>query len=193
MNSTHNFLFVSDFHISEGRDPKTGLTHRNEDFFHDVAFAQFIVHHVAGNGAHSKPWKLVLNGDLFDFLQVTTLPDNGELPQVIGNRALTENEVKYGLGTSERASVWKVGKIKAGHPLFFQALAWFVAHPQHEVVFLKGNHDVELLWTAVQKALRGCLAEAYVAWRQNPTVLPVADTLSRMGLETLGVSLVPST
>jgi hypothetical protein len=50
MNSTHNFLFVSVFHISEGRDPKTGLTHRNEEFFYDVAFAQFVVHYVAGAG-----------------------------------------------------------------------------------------------------------------------------------------------
>ena len=177
MNSTHNFLFVSDFHISEGRNPQTGLTHRNEDFFHDVAFAQFVTHYVTEGDIQGKPWKLVLNGDLFDFLQVISLPDKDELADIIGKRPLTENEQKYGLGTSERVSVWKLKKIAEGHPLLFQALAWFVAHPQHEIILLKGNHDIELVWPAVQKAFRTCLADAYATWRQKPAMLPMLADL----------------
>ncbi len=173
MNSTHNFLFMSDFHISEGRDPKTGLTHRNEDFFQDVAFAQFVTHYVTEGDIQGKPWKLIINGDLFDFLQVISLPDKDELADIIGDRPLTENEKKYGLGTSERVSAWKLRKIAEGHPLVFQALAWFVAHPQQEIILLKGNHDIELVWPAVQKTFRKCLAEAYATWRQKPTMLPM--------------------
>lgn len=173
MNSTHNFLFVSDFHISEGCDPKTGLTQRNEDFFHDRAFAQFITHYVAESDIQGKPWKLVINGDLFDFLQVISLPGKDELGDIIGERPLTENEKKHGLGTSAPVSVWKLHKMAEGHPLFFQALAWFVAHPQHEIVLLKGNHDIELVWPDVQQAFRASLAEAYASWQRKPTMLPM--------------------
>ncbi len=191
MNSTHNFLFISDFHISEGRDLQTGLTQRNEDFFHDDAFARFIIHHAQMG---DKPWKLIINGDLFDFLQVTSLPDEDELGQVIKKRALTENEKKYGLGTSEAATIWKLQKIAAGHPLFFQALAWFVAHPQYELVLLKGNHDIELLWPGVQKGLRTCLVDAYGAWQEHPAVLPqdagLVDVLTDDMLDT-AVSFPP--
>ena len=41
MAQQFNYLFVSDFHLSEGRNPDDGLIHRNEDFFQDVPFAQF--------------------------------------------------------------------------------------------------------------------------------------------------------
>ena len=178
MNSTHNFLFVSDFHIGEGRDPRTGLTHRNENFFQDDAFAQFILYHVQmSTNGDGKPWKLIINGDLFDFLQVTTLPSKKELSEVVPDRDLTKNEKSFGLGTSERATVWKLKKVAQGHPLFFQALAWFVAHERNEIVLLKGNHDIELLWTAVQETFRTCLAEAYVAWQQKPNVFPQEESL----------------
>src|SRR5690606_33350787 len=104
------------------------------------------------------------------------------------NRPLTENEKKYGLGTSAPVTVWKLHKIAEGHPLFFQALAWCVAHPQHEIVLLKGNHDIELLWPDVQQAFRASLAEAYAAWRRKPTMLPMnadlPDVLTTDLLET---------
>lgn len=183
MNSTHNFLFVSDFHIGEGRDPRTGLTHRNENFFQDDAFAQFILYHVQMSAkGDGKPWKLVLNGDLFDFLQVTTLPSKKELAEVVPDRELSDNEKKFGLGTSERATVWKLKKVAQGHPLFFSALAWFVAHDRYEIVLLKGNHDIELMWPVVQEAFHNCVAEAYENWQQYPSIFPqeadLPDTLS---------------
>ena len=46
MAQPFNYLFVSDFHLSEGRNPANGLIHRNEDFFQDEPFAQFLAHHV---------------------------------------------------------------------------------------------------------------------------------------------------
>lgn len=184
MNSTHNFLFLSDLHLSEGHNPQTGQIHRNEDFFHDLAFAQFVAHHVhlSGNAAateyYQKPWKLVINGDVFDFLQVVSLPrdedgvvtldvvdEHGEPIQV--QKKLSDNEKRYGMGTTSAEIVWKLNRIAAGHPLFFQALGWFVAHPGNELVLMKGNHDIEIVWPAVQKRMAQLLAEAYMTWRQQ--------------------------
>lgn len=173
MDSSHNYLVVSDLHLSEGCDPATGLIHPNEDFFQDTAFAQFLVYHVAlsrnpeAADYHQKPWRLVVNGDIFDFLQVVSLPAAGdELLAVTGKERYTDlrpSELRYGLGTEEKAIVWKLEKIAAGHPLYFQALAWFVAHG-NQVVLMRGNHDVEIAWDAVQARLRTLLVAAYVQW-----------------------------
>jgi hypothetical protein len=174
MDASHNLLVVSDLHLSEGRDPATGLTHPNEDFFQDVPFAQFLAHHAAlsrhaeATDYYQKPWRLVVNGDIFDFLQVVSLPTEGaELLAVMGKERyadLRPNERLYGLGTDEKAIVWKLEKIAAGHPLFFQALAWFAAQPGYELILLKGNHDVEIYWSGVQKRLLALLAQAYAEW-----------------------------
>lgn len=201
MESSHNYLFVSDFHLSEGRDPQTGLIHRNEDFFQDSAFAQFICHHVqlsrdpAKTDYYQKPWRLVVNGDIFDFLQVVSLPAEGEeLKQVMDKtryQQLRPNERKFGLGTSEKEIVWKVGKIAEGHPLFFQTLAWFVAHEGNELILMKGNHDVELYWTAVQNHMKELIAKAYQEWQQAaagtdlcplPALEGMPDSLSKPDL-----------
>jgi UDP-2,3-diacylglucosamine pyrophosphatase LpxH len=173
----HNYLFLSDLHLSEGMDPRTGKLSRNEDFFYDAAFAGLLVHHV--NAFHvneraatqGRPWKLVINGDIFDFLQVMALPQEGdELEQVTGHRfrhQLTENEQLFGLGTSSRACVWKMAYIRDGHPLFFEALGWFLAHEGNELVLLRGNHDIELFWPAVQARLCELVADSYCRWYEE--------------------------
>lgn len=176
MTQPFNYLFLSDFHVSEGRNPQKGLIHRNEDFFQDAAFAQFLVHHVQLSRRETAveyfniPWKLVINGDIFDFLQVTSKPKPGaELFGVKGVRTLDElsqNEQDFGLGTSSPEIVWKVGHIAKGHPLFFQAMAWFVAQPGNELLLMKGNHDIELYWPDVQRRIRQLLQQAYAHWRQ---------------------------
>ncbi|MCA9918984.1 MAG: hypothetical protein KC445_13575 [Anaerolineales bacterium] len=174
MAQQFNYLFVSDFHLSEGCNPVNGLIHRNEDFFQDVPFAQFVAHHVKLSRRetaveyHNIPWKLVINGDIFDFLQVVSLPAEGaELFGVKGVRThaeLRENDRQFGMGTSSPEIVWKITQIAKGHPLFFQALAWFVAQPGNELVLMKGNHDIELYWSDVQLRFRQLLQKAYEDW-----------------------------
>jgi UDP-2,3-diacylglucosamine pyrophosphatase LpxH len=179
MAQPYNYLFVSDFHLSEGRSLENGLIHRNEDFFQDAAFAQFLAHHVQLSRRETAveyfniPWKLIINGDIFDFLQVISKPKPGaELFGVKGVRTLAElsqNEQDFGLGTSSPEIVWKVSHIAKGHPLFFQALAWFVAQPNNELLLMKGNHDIEMYWPDVQLRIRQLLQQAYADW-QNTAV-----------------------
>ena len=177
MAQKYNYLFVSDFHLSEGRSPENGLIHRNEDFFQDVAFAQFLAHHgklthrETAVEYHNIPWKLVINGDIFDFLQVISKPKEGdELERVRGVSTyaeLSQNERDFGLGTASAEIVWKLSRIAQGHPTFFQALAWFVAQPGNELVLMKGNHDIELFWPDAQEQLCKILQQAYTVWRQT--------------------------
>lgn len=181
MPDSHNYLFVSDLHLGAGRDPASGLTSLNEDFFHDDTFARLLNYYsclqaegIATHGASSdhfstRPWKLIINGDLFDFIQIDSFPPDGpELLQLKGielRENLNWREKTFGLGTSAEETVWKLEKIYKGHPYFFQALAWFVAHKDYGIVILKGNHDVELYWQDVQDRFRNLLLEAYTTWK----------------------------
>ena len=184
MPNSHNYLFISDLHLGAGRDPMSGLTSRNEDFFHDDAFARFLnyysclqaegidTHGASSDHFSTRPWKLIINGDLFDFIQIDSLPAEGqELEQIKGVSTYADlenkHEKEFGLGTRAKETVWKLRKIYKGHPLFFQALAWFVAHKDYGIVILKGNHDVELYWPEVQDRFRGLLVEAYDKWKES--------------------------
>lgn len=184
MSRDYNYLFISDMHLSEGVNPDTGKIQRNEDFFHDFSFAQLLNYHVNLSRAqqkeayHNVPWRLVINGDAFDFLQVVSKPSttidgvatmrvmNAAGRPMVKEKQLSENERLYGLGTTEPEVVWKLKRIALGHPLFFQALGWFVA-AGNEIVVLKGNHDIELFWPAVQTCFQSMLVDGYAAWLEN--------------------------
>lgn len=72
--SNHNLLIVSDLHLSEGQLPTEGKLSPLEDFVSDQAFADFLTYHQNERKENPSPWKLVVAGDMFDFLQVTTTP-----------------------------------------------------------------------------------------------------------------------
>ncbi|MFK7801127.1 MAG: hypothetical protein AB8G95_05830 [Anaerolineae bacterium] len=190
LSPKHNFLFLSDLHLAEGTDPQTGKLDRLEDFFYDDAFADLIVYHVglAEGGtissAFQKPWKLYINGDFFEFLQVVSIPDEDNSLIQNGKLVLTPRKKTYGLGTSAEETVWKLMRIAAGHPTFFQALGWFLAHPENELVIMRGNHDIELVWPAVQEAVRSTISASYFAWYRDmidgripESPLPFKDSL----------------
>jgi UDP-2,3-diacylglucosamine pyrophosphatase LpxH len=168
-----NLLVVSDLHLSQGWDPKTGKTSRLEDFFRDDAFARFLRHHEGIKDQPrfgGRPWLLILNGDLFDFLQVISLPQDGmPLRRVKGvdhRSNLGANEREYGLGTTATESAWKLKQIATGHQGFFAALGWFVAHGNH-VAVVRGNHDVDLHWEEVQECFVVETHQAYTRQRSS--------------------------
>jgi UDP-2,3-diacylglucosamine pyrophosphatase LpxH len=179
MAAPHNHIFVSDFHLGEGRDPETGQVPPAEDFFHDRSFARFLAYHVDiqrqaladQDPIRSRPWNLVIVGDLFEFMEISALPDEGpEMTRVRGfpkHTGLSARERRFGLGTRVQECVWKLERIYLGHPLLFQALAWFLAHPGYRLTILKGNHDVELSWPGVQSRFRELIHQAYAVWGQS--------------------------
>jgi len=72
---------------------------------------------------------------------------------------LSPREERYGLGTTAAEAAWKLRRIASGHPGFFQALARFVAQG-HRVVYIKGNHDVDIHWPLAREAFRDLVVEA---------------------------------
>ncbi len=169
----YNLLIVSDLHLSEGLDPATGKFSRMEDFFFDDAFARFLRYHQEVKDQPrfgGRPWLLILNGDLFDFLQVVSLPQEGRLLRTVKDgmekhRELRINERDYGLGTTAGESEWKLKQIARGHQRFFAGLGRFLADG-NRIVVLQGNHDVELHWPQVQRRFVTEIKRAYARERR---------------------------
>jgi UDP-2,3-diacylglucosamine pyrophosphatase LpxH len=150
-----DLLIVSDLHLSEGWDSQTERIDRKEDFFADDAFSRFLGYFRAkAKDEGEKKLRLVFAGDLFDFLQVTTVPCSGS-----GLVRDPKRETRYGLGTLPEQTVWKLNqRIVPGHWQFFEAVREFVA-AGHEIVIIPGNHDIELTEHDVQAALKAELVK----------------------------------
>ncbi len=153
-------LAVSDLHLGQGQDPDTGRYCRHENFFSDAAFEDFVAAHDPASTL------LVLNGDTFDFLRVTKTPKTGEdldwsaVLERLGAQQSAETlqrvcsrPHRFGLGTRDYKSVWKLLVVARGHPVFFRTLRRWV-ELGGAIAFVKGNHDLELYWPLVQRAIR---------------------------------------
>lgn len=149
MPSDADILVVSDIHLGAGLRAD-GTYSRHEEFFYDHEFASFLKYYREKSRACGRPLKLVLNGDILDFLAVREVPDAAQAQK--HGIQLSRNEMKYGMGTSETKSAWKVLRILEGHRVFFEALADFAA-AGHDIVWIRGNHDIELYWTAVRREI----------------------------------------
>lgn len=86
----------------------------------------------------SEKTKLVLNGDIFDFLKMDY---NGTYPRYI----------------TETISLWKLDRVLEHHPVFFEKLSNYLKNPHHEVYFVIGNHDADLQWPSLQAKLHEVL------------------------------------
>ena len=157
-------LLVSDLHIGVGKNPETGKFEPRENFFADAAFTALLEAH--DPATHKAPL-LVLNGDIWDFLRVSERPQTdaeytlwrselaalGVTKTMDQLRTPAKREGRYGLRTDDYKSVWKLLRIARGHQGFFAGLGWWIAQGG-SIVIVKGNHDVELYWPLVQRAVR---------------------------------------
>ena len=73
-------------------------------------------------------------------------------------KSISKREKKYGLGTDNYKTIYKLIKIRNGHPAFFKALGQWIKKG-NKIIILKGNHDLELYWSAVRNYLRLIVAE----------------------------------
>lgn len=165
-NPPREIFVVSDLHLCRGRNPETGRFSRTEDFLSDQAFFRFLDYASAG------PEKLLfINGDAFDFVRICHYPrseqefkDWGEFLERLGagktpaqlREAISKVERRFGLETDDYKSAWKLLQIANGHREFFQALAKWI-NGGGTLLFSKGNHDLELYWPLVRKALEELL------------------------------------
>ena len=142
-----NLLVTSDTHIG------VGLTDENPHWRTLLKFTRAFVRFVDHYAAHregGRAWKLVLNGDFIDFIQVRMAP--GALG-VDGSEA----EQRYGVESSTTSSEPKLALILARHGAIFRALARFVA-AGNMLVCVTGNHDVDFCFRSVRNTFRNHLA-----------------------------------
>lgn len=140
---TESFI-VSDMHLSDAEAPDPKRPHwkayKWRRFFFDDDFRKLLEHI---DGQSQGPVELILNGDIFDFDNITALPL--QPPSILHWLARLR-----GLGSEQWMSRFKMGRILADHEPWFRALAEFV-RKGHKVVFIIGNHDIELSWPRVQQ------------------------------------------
>ena len=143
-------LVVSDLHLTEVEeaDPSRPLwmRYKHRDLVIDGCFARFVEHQ---REALPVGTELVLNGDIFDFDAVLSIPPEPDYP-------VSWLERRRGLAAEEPKSLHKIGVILRDHAEFITALrAWVMAG--NSVVLVVGNHDAEVWWPSVQRAIRDAL------------------------------------
>jgi UDP-2,3-diacylglucosamine pyrophosphatase LpxH len=176
-------IVISDLHLSDGYDETTGKYSRNEDFFFDEEFKRFL-EYLEDN----KTCKihLIINGDMFDFLQVDPNGERIKEYQEFVEKSeedskkyglgtdedrleITDKEKEFGLGTGRAKTVWKLGLIVRGHKEFFEALANFL-YEENRLTIITGNHDIELYWPCVREALKDYVAEQFEADKHKDSI-----------------------
>ncbi|HUJ26872.1 MAG TPA: metallophosphoesterase [Myxococcales bacterium] len=143
----HNLLAISDLHL--GCDLRPGARF-DKPRPADPYLISFLDWHAA-NRRDGKPWRLILDGDIVDFVAITLVP--AEAPFEI-----SAEERRIGLVPTEPKCVWKLRRTAERHREVFDALARFV-QKGNSVHIIRGNHDSEWRWPAVQEELRRVLAE----------------------------------
>lgn len=137
-------IVISDLHLSAGH-----VTEGNplEDFDRDQEFAAFLGGIAAESDRDGAEVELIVNGDAFEMLQVPHT-------ETFDPSVVYPPEQYH--SSSEPDSVLKMALIIDGHRPFFEALGRFarIGPPHRYITFIKGNHDLNLHWTAVQDRIR---------------------------------------
>ncbi len=157
-------IVVSDLHLGAGHDGPGG--NPLEDFTSDPEFNGLIQQLDAESKAQKRDIHLIIDGDFLEMLQVPATPTYS--PWKSYPPTVYEDN-------SAAGSILKLKHIMAGHEGLFSALQAFLdpGAPRRTLTVLKGNHDPEWYWPAMQEALRRRL-EAVGSKADCLRFLPVA-------------------
>lgn len=128
----HDLLLISDLHLGSHLKPRlrgeeVHLASRIEE-----EFPRFIDHHLELAETRGVGWQMVVNGDFIDFWNVV----------------LDEREDE----DSEALAVRRLHAVLDAHPAVEDSLARFL-EAGHGIAFVTGNHDAELLYGGVRRAM----------------------------------------
>jgi len=150
-----NIIVISDVHLGEDLST-TGPEYLSD---HIRALNRELAGFVAAHGEDltlPRPWHLVINGDLFDFVKVSlrrepeeALADGDEQP---------EPEQPEQMRNTAEVVVWKLGRILEIHRPLFKELGRFILNG-HRITILEGNHDAEFYFEEVRDRLRDFLVD----------------------------------
>ncbi len=150
-----HLLLVSDLHLGEACKDHSRIEYLKRADSFDAHFCQFLDHH-RGTRLDGQPWRLILGGDLFDFLQVTLFPPDAD-----------PDQRRFGLGNRESESRWKFERLVERHRKVFVYLADFVG-AGHRIEVVQGNHDQALFWPSVRAAFVDTLVDLYFGVEAQP-------------------------
>ncbi len=152
-----NTLVISDLHLGEDLSPcATESTTRHIDQV-ERQLVEFLRHY-ARRRDEGRPWRLVIAGDMIDFLAIFLAVDD---PRVDEGVPYTDEERIYGFARRRDVSPAKMAAAAERHPEFFRALARFLARGNRAEI-LCGNHDAELCWPEVQAAFVDAVVAAWL-------------------------------
>lgn len=128
----HDLLLISDLHLGSHLKPRlrgeeVHLASRIEE-----EFPRFADHYLEIARVRDVGWQLVINGDFIDFWNVVLDEREGE--------------------TSEELAVRRLHAVLDAHPAVEDSLARFL-EAGHGIAFVTGNHDAELLYGGVRRAM----------------------------------------
>lgn len=139
-------IVVSDVHLSQAHPPDEAdpfwMRYRRSDYHPDAEFEAFVARLL--EACNGEPIEVVFNGDVLDF----------DAPLVKDGTSTFDEFPLDDAGCAEQ-----LRRIVADHPRFFGAAARLLAEG-HRVIFMSGNHDLELYWPGVRTALREELRSA---------------------------------
>jgi UDP-2,3-diacylglucosamine pyrophosphatase LpxH len=144
-------VVVSDVHLSQAHphdesDP-LWMRYRRSDYHPDADFEAFVTRLLDRCG--DEPVELVFNGDVFDF----------DAPVVANGTSVFDEYPLDDAGCSAQ-----IQRILDDHAGFVRAAARVVvASGGHRLLFVSGNHDVELYWPGVRHAIREAVRKAATA------------------------------
>ena len=118
-------LVVSDIHLGPGAGA-TGELAGVEDFVSQAEWQALLAREAPG-----PPTDLIIAGDLIDFWQIA-------------------GGIGVPVKRDESDSLLTLDVALASHPDFFAVLRGFLAAGDHRVIFVRGNHDADLVWPRVQ-------------------------------------------
>ncbi len=142
---------VSDLHLCEVEPENSSYPlwkkYKTKQFTFDGLFFDFLQSIV--KKADGELVELVLNGDIFDFDSVTHYPQDPPY-------RITWLERLRGLYPQSEKSLYKLKRILKHHENWVGALNWFISGG-NRVIFVIGNHDLELHFPAVQEEIMSSL------------------------------------
>lgn len=140
-------IVLSDMHITEAEPVHPGnplwKRYKRPKLFIDRTFSRLM--ELLRERTKPGSSELILNGDIFDFDSVLSIPPDPPF-------RVSWLERKRGLLSEEQKSVFKMQTILEHHPVWVEALRnWVLAN--NRLIFVIGNHDMELHWPSVQQAV----------------------------------------
>lgn len=153
-----NVVIVTDLHLGEMLKDRSRIAYLKAATVQDRDFCD-LLEHCQGHSPGGRPWRLVLGGDVVDFLQVNVTPRTDVALAKYGFE-VGAREAAVGLDNGALKVRWKLLRVMDRHRELFTYLADFVGRG-NEVVVIRGNHDAEFFWAEVHQAFRERLADIY--------------------------------